>query len=58
VVGIAGLCSPKEADLDATILDPGDETDYIFYEFYCGWANPGGPLPEMVEISAQGVAEP
>lgn len=58
VVGIPGLCSAREADLGNTMLDPGEDTSYIFYNFYCGWANPGGPLPAMLEISAQGVAEP
>lgn len=59
VVGIAGLCSAKEADLGVTILDPGEETNFIFNQFYC----PPQPVPvysmsTMVEISAQGVAEP
>lgn len=57
VVGIAGLCSAKEAELGVTILDPGEETNFIFNRFYCP---PGSwqPMPTMVKISAQGVAEP
>ena len=58
VVGIAGICSAKEANLPSTILQPGEETSFIFYKFMCPWINPFVPSPEMVEILAQGVAEP
>ncbi len=51
VVGIAGICQAYEAALGSTILEPSGETSFIFNNFYCC-------QPEMVEISAQGVADP
>jgi hypothetical protein len=58
MVGIAGLCSIKYAVVGATSLAPGEETDYSFERFYCGWSNPFTPPVEMLELSAQGVAAP
>jgi hypothetical protein len=58
MVGIAGTCSIKHAALDATSLEAGEETAYLFERFYCGWSNPYTPPVGMLELSAQGVAAP
>jgi hypothetical protein len=57
VVGIAGLCSPKEADLGVSELNPGQQSSYTFNHFYCAPPPYGVPV-ELLEISAQGLAAP
>lgn len=58
VIGIPGLCNTRDAELDSTVLQPGEETNFIFPDYNCLWPSPNGPLPEMVELSAQGYYEP
>jgi hypothetical protein len=58
MVGLAGLCSIKQAKLAATSLEPGEETDYLFQRFYCSSPDYAPQPAEMLELSAQGVAAP